>query len=286
MVDKFSAQAFLPEFIEKYRELPCLWQVKCRDYSNKIKRKAAMEKLLELVKPVYPMADINYLKAKIDGLRRTYNRERKKVQDSQRSGASADDVYVPRLWYYNSLRFLSNQEDEDEDEDEEEEEEDEEEEDVKEPSLIQESLSLSQEEAVASSLTESQVPPLRPPSKRAMKSSNLEDATAAFLRKATAAISTAPDGQEAFGCLTGNKLKQMEEDQRTMCEEIILQALNKGTRGELTRKTHLCELDHAPPPPPPTPQPPHPPQQHDGPWPMQPHPQQGHSARDYPHYNL
>ncbi|PIO28641.1 hypothetical protein AB205_0005670, partial [Aquarana catesbeiana] len=294
MVDKFTAPDFLPKFIEKYRELPCLWQVKCRDYSNKIKRKAAMEKLLELVKPVYPTADITYLKAKIGGLRSTYNKERKKVQDSQRFGASADDVYVPRLWYYHSLHFLSDQTEpwpslstlpstsaeapevqpwpftQDED--------------VEEPSLTQESLSLSQEEAVASSLTESQVPPLCPPSKRARKSSNLDDARAAFLRKAAAAIS--PNGQEAFGCLTGNKLRQMEEDQRTMCEEIILQALNKGMRGEITSKTHLCELDHAPPPPPPTPQPPHPPQQHDGPWPMQPHPQQGHSAGDYPHYNL
>ncbi|PIO25101.1 hypothetical protein AB205_0040910 [Aquarana catesbeiana] len=133
---------------------------------------------------------------------------------------------------------------------------------MEEPSLTQESLSLSQEEAVASSLTESQVPPLHPPTKRDRKSRNLEEATAAFLRYATAAISIAPNGQEAFGCLTGNKLKQMEQDQCTICEEIILQALNKGTRGELTRKTHLCELDHAPPPPPPTTQPPHPPQQH------------------------
>ncbi|XP_077321456.1 uncharacterized protein LOC143955249 [Lithobates pipiens] len=294
MVDKFTAPDFLPRFIEKYRELPCLWQVKCRDYTNKIKRKEAMEKLLELVKPVHPMADIPYLKAKIGGLRSTYNRERKKVQDSERSGASVDDVYVPRLWYYNSLRFLSDQR---------------EprpslstlplasaeapevqpgpspkEEDVEEPILTQESLSLSQEEAMAGSLTESQVPLLHPPSKRAYNSSNLEEATADFLRKATAAIS--PDGQEAFGWLTGNKLKQMEEDQRTMCEEIILQTLNKGTRGEITSKTHLCDLDHAPPPPRPTPQPPHSPQQHDGPWPMQPHPQQVHSAGDYPHYNL
>ncbi|PIO25102.1 hypothetical protein AB205_0040910 [Aquarana catesbeiana] len=47
-----------------------------------------------------------------------------------------------------------------------------------------------------------------------------------------------------------------------MEEPSLTQALNKGTRGELTRKTHLCELDHAPPPPPPTTQPPHPPQQH------------------------
>ncbi|PIO32275.1 hypothetical protein AB205_0093680 [Aquarana catesbeiana] len=201
---------------------------------------------LELVKPVYPTADITNLKAKIGSLR---------------SGASADDIYVPRLWYYNSLCFLSDQT--------------EprpspstlpstsaeapgpstQEEDVEEPSLTQESLS--QEEAVASSLTESQVPPLRPPIKRTRKARNLKEATAAFLRHATVAISMTPGGHEAFGCLTASKLEHMEEVQRTICEEIILQALNKGTRGELTRQTHLCELNHAPPPSPPTPQPPH-----------------------------
>ncbi|PIO26060.1 hypothetical protein AB205_0049430 [Aquarana catesbeiana] len=109
MVDKLTDPEFLPNFIDKYRELPCLWQVQCRDYSNKQKRKAALDKLLELVKPVYPTADINYLKDKIGSLRSTYNRERKKVQDSQRSGAAADDVYAPRLWYYDRLRFLSDQ---------------------------------------------------------------------------------------------------------------------------------------------------------------------------------
>ncbi|PIO27571.1 hypothetical protein AB205_0171910, partial [Aquarana catesbeiana] len=203
------------------------------------KGKAALEKLLKLVKPVYPTADINYLKAKIGSLRSTYNRECKKVQDSLRSGAAADDVFVPRLWYYHSLRFLSDQT--------------EsrpslstlpstsaeapefqpgpstQKEDVEEPSLTQESLS--QEEAVASSLTESQVPPLRPPTKRTRKARNLEETTAAFLRHATEAITMTPGGHEAFGCPTASKLEHMEEAQHTVCEEIILQALNKGMRG-------------------------------------------------------
>ncbi|PIO32135.1 hypothetical protein AB205_0158200 [Aquarana catesbeiana] len=91
MVDKFTDPDFLPKFLNMYRELPCFWQVTCREYSNKQKRKAALEKLLELVKPVYPMADINYLKAKIGSLRSTYNRKRKEVQDSMRSGAAAYD---------------------------------------------------------------------------------------------------------------------------------------------------------------------------------------------------
>ncbi|PIO15866.1 hypothetical protein AB205_0219730, partial [Aquarana catesbeiana] len=46
---------------------------------------------------------------KIGILRNMYKREHNKIQDSMRSGASADDVYVPRLWYYNKLRFLDDQ---------------------------------------------------------------------------------------------------------------------------------------------------------------------------------
>ncbi|PIO12102.1 hypothetical protein AB205_0030310, partial [Aquarana catesbeiana] len=84
-------------------------KVKHPHYNHKQKRQTALEKLLELVKPVVPTATILYLKAKIGGLRSTYLRERKKVTDSQISGAAADDVYVPRLWYYERLRFLSDQ---------------------------------------------------------------------------------------------------------------------------------------------------------------------------------
>ncbi|PIO12411.1 hypothetical protein AB205_0105460 [Aquarana catesbeiana] len=125
--------------------------------------------------------------------------------------------------------------------------------------------SLSQEEAVANSLTEPQVPSLRPLTKRTRKARNLEESAAAFLKQATATITMTPGVHETFGCVTASKLEHMEEAQHTICKEIILKALNKRTRGELTPQTHLCELDHTPPPPPttpPTPQPPDPPQQH------------------------
>ena len=36
-------------------------------------------------------------------------REHKKIVDSKRWGAAAEDIYVPRVWYYNSLLFLSYQ---------------------------------------------------------------------------------------------------------------------------------------------------------------------------------
>ncbi|MPC82559.1 hypothetical protein E2C01_077232 [Portunus trituberculatus] len=47
---------------------------------------------------------------KINNLRTTYRKELKKVQASKKSGAGAYDVYVPKLWYFENLAFLHDQE--------------------------------------------------------------------------------------------------------------------------------------------------------------------------------
>ncbi|PIO25181.1 hypothetical protein AB205_0188350 [Aquarana catesbeiana] len=47
-MDGFNDHNFLPLFIDKYRDLPCLWQIKHPHYNHKQKRQAALEKLLEL----------------------------------------------------------------------------------------------------------------------------------------------------------------------------------------------------------------------------------------------
>ncbi|PIO11491.1 hypothetical protein AB205_0075710 [Aquarana catesbeiana] len=108
-MDLFSDEDFMPIFIDMYRELPCLWQVNHPYYNNQTKEKAALDQLVEFVKVVIPMADIPYLKALIGGMRSTYITELKKVQDSLRSGAAADDIYVPRLLSYDRLHFLAGQ---------------------------------------------------------------------------------------------------------------------------------------------------------------------------------
>ncbi|PIO16422.1 hypothetical protein AB205_0086420 [Aquarana catesbeiana] len=181
-----------------FRELPCLWEINHPEYKNQTKRKAALDQLLEFVKMVIPTADITYLKILIGSLRSTYLRESKKVQDSQRSGA-ADDIYVPRLWYYDRLHFLagqteprpalsslpyrlpsppaeasdarpgpSRQQH------------------VEEPSFSQ--GSLSQEVAGPSRLPDMQVPPLHPQRQSARKRSNLEEAAKGLFWKATEAL--------------------------------------------------------------------------------------------------
>ncbi|PIO10918.1 hypothetical protein AB205_0027920, partial [Aquarana catesbeiana] len=234
----------------------------------------------------------------IGGLRSTYLRERKKVTDSQRSGAAADDIYVPRLWYYERLRFLSDhtevrkslstlpstlpstpaeasdaqpgpssQEE------------------VEEPSWSQEDLSQeeavecgsqeevgisgSQEEAGLSvsqekpgtsrSLTESQVPPLRLPYKRARKTTPMQDSALRLIQEASASLRALPTPEEAFACMAATKLQGMQEGQRLLCEQLIYKDLTKGVSGELTPKTDVIELDHPPPPPAATTPPPEPP---------------------------
>ncbi|PIO33091.1 hypothetical protein AB205_0130090 [Aquarana catesbeiana] len=86
-----------------------LWEVKNPLYRNKSARKASLEKLLEFVKTRVPDADIKFVDRKIGSLRSTHRKELMKVQKSLRSGAAAEDVYVPRLWYYSRMRFLEDQ---------------------------------------------------------------------------------------------------------------------------------------------------------------------------------
>ncbi|PIO11628.1 hypothetical protein AB205_0055550, partial [Aquarana catesbeiana] len=177
-----------------------------------------------------PNADIEFVERKIGSLRSMYRKELNKVQASMRSGAAAEAVYDPSLWYYNRMRFLEDQMEVRESlytlpsslpstpaeasEDQpgpyilEE---------VEEPSWSQEDLSqdealecgtqekagvsVSQEVAEPSrSLTQSQVPPPRLPTKRARKGSNVEEAALDLIKEVNAALKSPPDAEEAYGC--------------------------------------------------------------------------------------
>ncbi|PIO26744.1 hypothetical protein AB205_0212470 [Aquarana catesbeiana] len=241
-MDILKDNDFMAIFIDMFREMPCLWEINHPEYKNQTKRKVALDQLLEFVKMVIPTADMTYLKILIGGLRSTYLREHKKVQDSQRSGA-ADDIYVPRMWYYDRLHFLagqteprsslsslpsrlpsppaeasdaqpgpSRQQH------------------VEEPSLSQ--GSLSQEVAGPSRLPDTQVPPLHLQRQSGRKRSNLEEVAIGLFWKATETLRTPHTVEEDFACITACKMLQMEEGQRLLCESLILEALNQGLRAK------------------------------------------------------
>ncbi|PIO12154.1 hypothetical protein AB205_0046230, partial [Aquarana catesbeiana] len=225
-MDILKDNDFMASFIDMFRELPCLWQINHPHYKNQTKRKAALDKLLEFVKTVVPTADITYLKILIGGLRSTYLREHKKVQDSQRSGA-ADDIYVPRLWYYDRLHFLAGQteprpalssllstlpstpaEASDDQPG------PSRKQHVEEPSLSQ--GSLSQEVAWPIRLPDIQVPPLHPQRQSGRKRSTLEEATIDLFWKATEALRAPHTVEEDFAYITACKMLQMEEGQQLL----------------------------------------------------------------------
>ncbi|PIO10946.1 hypothetical protein AB205_0131830, partial [Aquarana catesbeiana] len=106
---KFKEPEFLSAFIDQYREMRNLWEVKHPQYYLRHVRKSTLERLLTFVQTYIPEATMEMLLSKIGILRNMYKREHSKIQNSMRSGASADDVYVPRLWYYNKLCFLDDQ---------------------------------------------------------------------------------------------------------------------------------------------------------------------------------
>ena len=55
-------------------------------------------------------ADRDVVTKKINSLRSSYRKEKKKLTESMKSGAGADDIHVPTLWYFNLLQFLDDQE--------------------------------------------------------------------------------------------------------------------------------------------------------------------------------
>ncbi|PIO09446.1 hypothetical protein AB205_0054130 [Aquarana catesbeiana] len=104
-------------------------------------------------------------------------------------------------------------------------------------SLFHTQGSLSQEVARPSRLPVIQVPPLHLQRKSVKKRSNLEEAAIGLFWKATEALRTPYSVEEDFSGITACKMMQKKEGQRLLCEFLILEALNKGLRGQLTRPT-------------------------------------------------
>lgn len=99
----------IEQFIEIYKSEPCLWRVKSKEYHDRDKRYAAYEKLVTKLKELEPDTTRNSVVKKINNLRSNVRKEKKKHDMSKKSGASTDDLYIPKLWYYNLFDFLGDQ---------------------------------------------------------------------------------------------------------------------------------------------------------------------------------
>uniref|UniRef100_A0A1A9VVT6 MADF domain-containing protein n=1 Tax=Glossina austeni TaxID=7395 RepID=A0A1A9VVT6_GLOAU len=97
---------FWTEFINLYENLPCLWNSKHEDYSNREKRNESWDKMVEKLKDIEPDANHDAVKRKINTFRSNFNREVRKIKQSRNNGI---DEYNPTLWYFEQLSFLLEQ---------------------------------------------------------------------------------------------------------------------------------------------------------------------------------
>ena len=97
--------------IDLYKEEPCLWNVKTVEYRNRDRKATALQKIAEHMNKSGWSFSEDELRKKIDTLRNQYRRERRNLQQTKKSGAAADNVYVPRLWCYDALSFFNDGDD-------------------------------------------------------------------------------------------------------------------------------------------------------------------------------
>ncbi|XP_076030375.1 uncharacterized protein LOC143018671 [Oratosquilla oratoria] len=109
MSDKKAEKEFIAEFIEVYRSLPALWDVKCKDYTNRAKKGEQYEVLIEKYREKYPDGDKQQVINKVNSLRTIFRKELKRIRDAEKSGAGAEDV-EPTLWFFDEIKFLVTQE--------------------------------------------------------------------------------------------------------------------------------------------------------------------------------
>ncbi|XP_022162352.1 uncharacterized protein LOC111028123 [Myzus persicae] len=100
-------KSFITEFHEVYRRHPALWNTKSDLSKNKHLKKLGIEDLIKLCQGKCNGADEAFVKGKINNLRTAYRRELNKVRLSKSTGSSADDIYVPSLWYFDLMAFTA-----------------------------------------------------------------------------------------------------------------------------------------------------------------------------------
>ncbi|KAG8171645.1 hypothetical protein JTE90_018738 [Oedothorax gibbosus] len=88
----------------------CLWKTSDSDYHNKVKRNLVLQSLVDLFKTVDPTATKDVVLKKLNSMRGSFRKELNKVRASEWSGTGVDDVHVPKLWYYDKMLFLEEQE--------------------------------------------------------------------------------------------------------------------------------------------------------------------------------
>lgn len=97
------------EFLNVYQQYPLLWNIKDKDYCNtKLKGEIFQRLYNELnEKQLIGGMDVKQLKAKIKSIKDVYRQELHKIEKSKKSGCGTEEVYSPKLAWFNEANYLA-----------------------------------------------------------------------------------------------------------------------------------------------------------------------------------
>nr|XP_023024980.1 uncharacterized protein LOC111513051 [Leptinotarsa decemlineata] len=101
------SSAHISTLIEEYQKYPCLYAVKHPLHRNRNARANALTKICEVLCELRPETTIEEIKTKFSSLRTTFLSEKRKMEKAIKSGAGVDCVYVPSLWYFEKISYLT-----------------------------------------------------------------------------------------------------------------------------------------------------------------------------------
>ncbi|XP_023948797.2 uncharacterized protein LOC112053569 [Bicyclus anynana] len=104
---RLHSHEFISKFIDAFRKNPCLWNTQNPEYRKKKSKVLAYIRLMKYAQKVEPTITVIDIKRKLQSIRASHRKERRKVSESLKSAKTSDDVYVPKLWYYKQLEFLN-----------------------------------------------------------------------------------------------------------------------------------------------------------------------------------
>ncbi|CAG4985682.1 unnamed protein product [Parnassius apollo] len=215
----------LLNIIELYKDMPYLWDKKHKDYKNKDIRNDGNKVLLEVYKGFDSNVTVTNLVKKIQNLRSGYFKELKKVKESSRTGAGADEVYVPTLWYFDALSFLGS---------------------VSEPCRIDQDTMETQEISTSSSETESvrRSESASPQKKKRVTKASLLQKHESLINTAGKLLHKKEEEWEIIGKGIGLQLKDLNKRQFYIAQKIIHDTLYYAQMGMLTEHSSVTGLEH------------------------------------------
>lgn len=100
---------FIDDFIQEYKNSPCLWKADSANYKNRGKRQEAYMRLIEVASKHGEHYNVERTKQKINNLRCAFRHQLKKYNELKSKGEK-EEPYCPKRKYFESLMFLKDEE--------------------------------------------------------------------------------------------------------------------------------------------------------------------------------